>query len=303
MYFARSGSPGSSMRPRSPPAPARGGSACCEPYGFERAVRAEPSLEFRPRVRDPDRAEARADPAFCPAIPSSASSWRTSRGAAWSFVAQEWGAISPRSVISASTRCLRARLRRVRTRRRALRPAHAAREARAVSELWAELHTRLPKRGRIGPASPSTSFATRRPPATPASGRGPERPRRAHAGLRRRALADIGVDPMSCDPDGFRWRTEPDRGGAVVALGRGRRDPLQGRGLRLTPDAVQLQQVWVDPDVRRRGYGARGLADLCRCCSSASHGVPLRARRERCGDQALRGDRMPHVLDYRSLLF
>jgi predicted GNAT family acetyltransferase len=27
---------------------------------------------------------------------------------------------------------------------------------------------------------------------------------------------------------------------------------------------VQLQQVWVDPELRGRGYGKRGLADLCR---------------------------------------
>ena len=31
-----------------------------------------------------------------------------------------------------------------------------------------------------------------------------------------------------------------------------------------TPGAVQVQQVWVDPDVRGRGYGARGMRDLCR---------------------------------------
>jgi len=31
-----------------------------------------------------------------------------------------------------------------------------------------------------------------------------------------------------------------------------------------TPQAVQLQQVWVDPSERNRGYGKRGMRDLCR---------------------------------------
>jgi predicted GNAT family acetyltransferase len=31
-----------------------------------------------------------------------------------------------------------------------------------------------------------------------------------------------------------------------------------------TPSAVQLQQVWVDPEARRMGNATRGLSDLCR---------------------------------------
>ena len=31
-----------------------------------------------------------------------------------------------------------------------------------------------------------------------------------------------------------------------------------------TPSAVQLQQVWVDPEARNRGYAQRALRDLCR---------------------------------------
>ena len=31
-----------------------------------------------------------------------------------------------------------------------------------------------------------------------------------------------------------------------------------------TPSAVQIQQVWVDPAVRGRGYAQRGMRDLCR---------------------------------------
>ena len=31
-----------------------------------------------------------------------------------------------------------------------------------------------------------------------------------------------------------------------------------------TPSAVQLQQVWVDPPARNRGYGQRAMRDLIR---------------------------------------
>jgi len=31
-----------------------------------------------------------------------------------------------------------------------------------------------------------------------------------------------------------------------------------------TPSAVQLQQVWVDPQLRNRGYAKRAMRDLCR---------------------------------------
>jgi uncharacterized protein len=71
-----------------------------------------------------------------------------------------------------------------------------------------------------------------------------------------------------------------------------------------TPDAVQLQQVWVDPAVRRRGYGARGLSDLCRLLLELVPTVCLFVRAE--NDPAIRlyeAIGMTHTLDYRSLLF
>ena len=72
-----------------------------------------------------------------------------------------------------------------------------------------------------------------------------------------------------------------------------------------TPEAVQLQQVWVDPEVRRRrGNGARGLADLCRLLLERVPTVCLFVRAE--NEPAIRLYEtigMEHVLDYRSLLF
>jgi predicted GNAT family acetyltransferase len=116
---------------------------------------------------------------------------------------------------------------------------------------------------------------------------------------------EIGVDPMKRDPDGFRWRTrsqiEDERSwiwiedGAIL---------FKAEASAWTPEAVQLQQVWVDPQVRRRGYGARGLADLCRLLLDRVPTVCLFVRAE--NGPAIRlyeAIGMEHVLDYRSLLF
>ena len=72
-----------------------------------------------------------------------------------------------------------------------------------------------------------------------------------------------------------------------------------------TPSAVQIQQVWVDPEARGHGYGARGLRDLCRlllasdarrrASSSAAENAPAIALYESIG--------MRRVLEYRSILF
>jgi uncharacterized protein len=76
---------------------------------------------------------------------------------------------------------------------------------------------------------------------------------------------ELGIDPLERDPESFRWRTR-------VQIDDGRSWLWEERGSILfkaeasawTPTAVQLQQVWVDPDVRNRGYAKRGMRDLCR---------------------------------------
>ena len=56
-----------------------------------------------------------------------------------------------------------------------------------------------------------------------------------------------------------------------------------------TPEAVQLQQVWTDPGVRRAGNGERGLRDLVRLLLQRAPRVCLFVRAENApGDQALR---------------
>jgi predicted GNAT family acetyltransferase len=71
-----------------------------------------------------------------------------------------------------------------------------------------------------------------------------------------------------------------------------------------TPSAVQLQQVWVDPVARRRGYGARGMRDLVRLLLATTPWVTLFVRSENTAAIATyESIGMRQVLEYRSVLF
>ena len=179
-------------------------------------------------------------------------------------------------------------------------------EERAVSELWAEVHTRLPKPREDRPSQPV--YVMREPPAAGDTGLRAAEPGDLEVLMPACAAAheqEIGVDPIQRDPDGFRWRTrsqiEDERSWIWVEDGT---ILFKAEASAWTPEAVQLQQVWVDPEVRRRGYGARGLADLCRLLLERVPAVCLFVRAE--NDPAIRlyeAIGMEHVLDYRSLLF
>ena len=178
-------------------------------------------------------------------------------------------------------------------------------EARAVSELWEELKSRLPRPREDRPGQPV--FVIKE---TPSSG---------DTGLRAARLDDLellvpacaaaheeelGIDPMRRDPEGFRWRTRSQieegrswlwvENGAIL---------FKAEASAWTPAAVQLQQVWVDPAARRQGNGARGLSDLCRLLLERVPTVCLFVRAE--NEAAIRLYEtvgMEHVLDYRSVL-
>ena len=72
-----------------------------------------------------------------------------------------------------------------------------------------------------------------------------------------------------------------------------------------TPAAVQVQQVWVDPEARGRGYAKRGLRDLLPAAARDDAGRDaVRAHRQRCRRSALyESIGMQRVLSYRSILF
>jgi ribosomal protein S18 acetylase RimI-like enzyme len=179
-------------------------------------------------------------------------------------------------------------------------------EAQAVSQLWEAASDVLPRPREDRPGQPV--FVIREPPEP------------GETGLRLATLADLellmpacaaaheqelGLDPMRRDADGFRWRTrsqiEEERSWIWVEDGV---ILFKAEASAWTPHAVQLQQVWVDPGVRRRGYGARGISDLCRLLLEEVPTVCLFVRAD--NDAAIRLYEvigMEHVLDYRSLLF
>ena len=107
------------------------------------------------------------------------------------------------------------------------------------------------------------------------------------------------------DPDGFRWRTrqqiEDGRSWLWLEDGVIR---FKAEASAWTPSAVQLQQVWVDPEARRHGNAQRALADLCRLLLAQTPTVCLFARPE--NTPALRlydSIGMTRALTYRSLIF
>lgn len=179
-------------------------------------------------------------------------------------------------------------------------------EERAVGELWDAARRRMPKPRDDRPGQPV--YALREPPEP------------GESGLRAARLLDldllvpacaaahreeIGVDPLSRDAESFRWRTRRQieegrswlwvEGGVIL---------FKAEASAWTPTAVQLQQVWVDPQARRRGYARRALSDLCRLLLEQVPAVCLFVRPE--NDPALRlydSVGMTRELTYRSLVF
>ena len=179
-------------------------------------------------------------------------------------------------------------------------------EERAVTELWDEV--RRPTGAPRGQARATGVRPEGRLPPQAAPGCVP--PSLGDLDVLMPACAaaheqEIGVDPLKRDPDGFRWRTrsqiEDGRSWLWVEDGV---ILFKAEASAWTPDAVQLQQVWVDPDARRHGYGARGLADLCRLLLERVPTVCLFVRADNGPAIGLyEAIGMEHVLDYRSLLF
>ena len=186
------------------------------------------------------------------------------------------------------------------------RPRMLIGEEEAVGELWAAAAGLLPAPREDRPGQPV--YVLERPPDP------------GGTGLREATLADlellvpacarahfeeIGLDPLRRDPEGFRWRTR-------AQIGEGRSWVWVEEGTILfkaeasawTPHAVQLQQVWVDPQVRGRGYGKRGMRDLCRHLLERVPRVCLFVRAD--NEPAIRvyeAIGMRRTLTYRSLIF
>ena len=86
---------------------------------------------------------------------------------------------------------------------------------------------------------------------------------------------------MRRDPEGFRWRTRAqiDEGRSWLWTEDGT-ILFKAEASAWTPSAVQLQQVWVDPEARNHGYAQRALRDLCRKLLATTPAVCLFVRPE-----------------------
>lgn len=179
-------------------------------------------------------------------------------------------------------------------------------EQGAVSALWDEARRRFakPREDRLGqPVYVSTTLPE-------PGGTGLRAATRADLDVLVPACAkahfeELGVDPLRRDPNGFRWRTrvQIEEGRSWIWLEDGA-IRFKAEASAWTPSAVQLQQVWVDPPVRRRGYAERALRDLIRLLLAEVPAVCLFVRAENTPAIALyEAVGMKHVLDYRSVLF
>jgi hypothetical protein len=179
-------------------------------------------------------------------------------------------------------------------------------EQRAVGELWDEIATRMPRPRDDRPDQPVYELG--------------ELPEPGGTELRPASFADldllvpacaaahaeeIGIDPLEEDRQGFAWRTR-------VQVDEGRswlwRDGdtilFKAEASAWTPAAVQLQQVWVDPSVRRRGHASRALRDLCRRLLERTPVVCLFVRPENLAAIRLyESIGMRRTLTFRSLIF
>ena len=179
-------------------------------------------------------------------------------------------------------------------------------EEGAVDELWAAAAPLMPSPREDRPGQPVYTMTTPPPPGD--------------TGLRAATLADLerllpacadahrlelGIDPRRRDEEGFRWRVR-----SQIEDGRSwlwiEDDVIlfKAEASAWTPSAVQIQQVWVDPEARGRGYAKRGLSDLIRLLLGSTPVVTLFVRTDNLPAIRLYDSiGMSHVLSYRSILF
>jgi RimJ/RimL family protein N-acetyltransferase len=179
-------------------------------------------------------------------------------------------------------------------------------EACAVTDLWDAARRDLPPAREDREHQPV--YAITEPPASGETGLRPATAADVDRLVPACAAAhelELHVDPLARDPEAFHWRTE-----AQIADGRSWlwiEDGVilfKAEASAWTPSAVQIQQVWVDLEVRGRGYGARGMRDLVRLLLETTPIVTLFVRTENAAAIATYETiGMNKVLDYRSILF
>jgi ribosomal protein S18 acetylase RimI-like enzyme len=179
-------------------------------------------------------------------------------------------------------------------------------DERPVAELWQVVARKLPRPREDRPGQPVYAIDV-----LPVPGETGIRPARLTdlellvPACARAHEEELGIDPLRRDANGFRWRTQ-----AQIEEGRSwlwEEDGVilfKAEASAWTPAAVQLQQVWSDPEARGQGYATRALRDLCRLLLERTPIVCLFVRPENAPALALY-DRvgMQRVGSYRSLVF
>jgi ribosomal protein S18 acetylase RimI-like enzyme len=179
-------------------------------------------------------------------------------------------------------------------------------EAGAVTDLWAAARSVMPGPREDRPGQPV--YAIEQPPDGDSSGLRPATIKDLDLLLPACAAThreELGVDPLKRDADSFRLRTasqiQDGRSWLWVEDGT---ILFKAEASAWTPSAVQLQQVWVDPSVRQRGHGTRGIIDLCRLLLERTPTVCLFVRPENAAAIRLYEKiGMRRVGTYRSVLF
>jgi uncharacterized protein len=179
-------------------------------------------------------------------------------------------------------------------------------DERAVTELWGQLEPRMPSPRDDRPGQPVYAISERPPPGDTALRPATEQdfelllPACAVA-----HLEEIGVDPMVRDPEGFRWRTRSQiQEGRSWLWVEGETILFKAEASAWTPSAVQVQQVWVDPPARNKGYAQRGMRDLCRLLLDRVPAVCLFVRPENApAIKVYEAIGMKRHGSYRSLIF
>ena len=186
------------------------------------------------------------------------------------------------------------------------RPRMIIGDERAVAELWNVARHRMARPRADRPGQPV--YVIEEPPE--AGGTGLRQATLDDLELlvpacARTHLEEIGVNPLRRDPEGFRWRTRSQ-------IEEGRSWLWEEDGVILfkaeasawTPAAIQIQQVWVDPDARGRGYAQRGMRDLLRLLLERVPRVCLFVRSENAvAIRVYEAVGMRRTGFYRSLLF
>ena len=176
----------------------------------------------------------------------------------------------------------------------------------AVAELWDAIRERVPQPREDRPGQPVYAIT--------------DAPDPGNTGLRAASAADlpkllpacaaahreeIGSNPLSYDPEGFRRRTRSqiDEGRSWLWL-EGDTILFKAEASAWTPSAVQIQQVWVDPWVRGQGYAQRGMRDLCRLLLAQVPSISLFVRPENApAIHVYEAIGMQPVLSFRSIIF